>query len=102
ELYVCGLSRGCKKIVNIVGNKDLRVLCGSKLNLDLRPTVSPIVAEDLMIRIEGSRGSASARPLGTLSPSLAHVEPGAFAMERILVVEDDRAVQKALRRLFES
>jgi DNA-binding response OmpR family regulator len=29
-------------------------------------------------------------------------QPGTFPMERILVVEDDRAVQKALRRLFES
>ena len=31
-----------------------------------------------------------------------HATPGAFPMERILVVEDDRAVQKALKRLFES
>ena len=29
-------------------------------------------------------------------------EPELTAMERILVIEDDRAVQKALRRLFES
>lgn len=31
-----------------------------------------------------------------------YVDPGAIPMERILVVEDDRAVQKALKRLFES
>src|ERR1700752_5302444 len=30
------------------------------------------------------------------------VDPGAVSMERILVVEDDRAVQKALKRLFEA
>src|SRR5690242_20802609 len=34
--------------------------------------------------------------------SIHLVETGSVAMERILIVEDDRAVQKALRRLFES
>jgi DNA-binding response OmpR family regulator len=35
------------------------------------------------------------------APSLG-VDSRAFSMERILVVEDDRAVQKALKRLFET
>ncbi len=55
-----------------------------------------------MIRVEGSRGAASVQSAGTLSTGIAAADPRAFTMERILVVEDDRAVQKALRRLFES
>jgi DNA-binding response OmpR family regulator len=55
-----------------------------------------------MIRVEGSRGLASVQSAGTLSTGIASADPRAFTMERILVVEDDRAVQKALRRLFES
>jgi DNA-binding response OmpR family regulator len=35
-------------------------------------------------------------------PSVAAVEVSPASSERILVIEDDRAVQKALRRLFES
>jgi DNA-binding response OmpR family regulator len=52
-----------------------------------------------MIRVETSRGSVLQR--GQTMPRLDApypVEP----MERILVVEDDRAVQKALKRLFEA
>ena len=52
-----------------------------------------------MIRVEGSRGPASAQLPGPLSTALAP-DPRAFTMERILVVEDDRAVQKALRRFL--
>jgi len=39
--------------------------------------------------------------LGAHTKDLPYLVPGARAMERILVVEDDRAVQKALKRLFE-
>ena len=52
-----------------------------------------------MIRVEGSRGSALQR--GQAMPAFGVPCPGG-PMERILVVEDDRAVQKALKRLFEA
>src|SRR3984893_17772094 len=52
-----------------------------------------------MIRVEGSRGSAFQR--GQAMPGFGVPCPGG-PMERILVVEDDRAVQKALKRLFEA
>jgi len=39
---------------------------------------------------------------GTQHKELPYLVPGARTMERILVVEDDRAVQKALKRLFEA
>jgi two-component system, OmpR family, alkaline phosphatase synthesis response regulator PhoP len=51
-----------------------------------------------MIRLETERPTL--RP-----PTIPRADfpyPGAVPMERILVVEDDRAVQKALKRLFES
>jgi DNA-binding response OmpR family regulator len=44
-----------------------------------------------------SQGSA-----GTQHKELPYLVPGVRTMERILVVEDDRAVQKALKRLFEA
>ena len=52
-----------------------------------------------MIRAEGSRAPGLQR-----NPIIPRLDvPGAGASpERILVVEDDRAVQKALRRLFET
>src|SRR5882724_6257756 len=52
-----------------------------------------------MIRLEGGRDSAFQR-----DPSLPAfgVPYTGRPMERILVVEDDRAVQKALKRLFEA
>jgi len=52
-----------------------------------------------MIRAEGSRAPGFQR-----NPIIPRLDvPGAGASpERILVVEDDRAVQKALRRLFET
>src|SRR5690242_21799461 len=51
-----------------------------------------------MIRLETERPTL--RP-----PTIPRADfpcPGAVPMERILVVEDDRAVQKALKRLFET
>jgi DNA-binding response OmpR family regulator len=42
------------------------------------------------------------RSPATLDRNFSPVTPGAATVERILVVEDDRAVQKALRRLFEA
>jgi DNA-binding response OmpR family regulator len=51
-----------------------------------------------MMRTELARGPAVPR----MQPSVLIGEPGTTSMERILVVEDDRAVQKALKRLFES
>src|SRR5450631_1816127 len=51
------------------------------------------------MRLEGSRGLALQR--GEEMPHLAVPHAGR-PMERILVVEDDRAVQKALKRLFEA
>jgi len=52
-----------------------------------------------MIRMEGSRDSALQRGQ---TMSAFGVPYSGRPMERILVVEDDRAVQKALRRLFEA
>jgi DNA-binding response OmpR family regulator len=55
-----------------------------------------------MIRAEGNRGSAFQR--AQVIPRLDSPYPdlGPVPMERILIVEDDRAVQKALKRLFEA
>ncbi len=55
-----------------------------------------------MIQVETNRDAAFQRAPGTLRKEVPHLSPGANTMERILVVEDDRAVQKALRRLFET
>src|SRR5919108_6074550 len=55
-----------------------------------------------MIRVEASRPLITQHAQGTLRGERLFSEPGTTTMERILVVEDDRAVQKALRRLFES
>src|SRR6267378_8179258 len=52
-----------------------------------------------MIRMEGSRDSALQRGQ---TMSAFGVPYSGRPMERILVVEDDRAVQKALKRLFEA
>jgi len=52
-----------------------------------------------MIRLEGSRDSALQRGQ---TMSAFGVPYSGRPMERILVVEDDRAVQKALKRLFEA
>ena len=50
------------------------------------------------MRVEANREAHDA----SLPASVLAVHPRTYAMERILVVEDDRAVQKALKRLFES
>jgi DNA-binding response OmpR family regulator len=55
-----------------------------------------------MIQIEANRDVALQRAPGTLRKESPNLNLGANTMERILVVEDDRAVQKALRRLFEA
>jgi DNA-binding response OmpR family regulator len=52
-----------------------------------------------LIRVEGNRGSAWQRPQ---APDFLGTDPGSVPTERILVVEDDHAVQKALKRLFEA
>src|SRR5579872_2165667 len=52
-----------------------------------------------MLRMEVSRPLTTPRPQGG---DFSLSEPSSTAVERILVVEDDRAVQKALRRLFEA
>ena len=54
-----------------------------------------------MIRVETTRDATFQRAPGTLHKTLPYLSSGANTMERILVVEDDHAVQKALRRLFE-
>ena len=55
-----------------------------------------------MIRAEGSGDSAVLRIPGSPREGYSCPDAGATTMERILVVEDDRAVQRALRRLFET
>lgn len=55
-----------------------------------------------MIRVETTRDAVLQRAPGTLTRALPYLSQGANTMERILVVEDDHAVQKALRRLFET
>ena len=52
-----------------------------------------------MLRVEGNRGSIFPR---VQPPDFSLSENATAPAERILVVEDDRAVQKALRRLFEA
>src|ERR1700680_3754465 len=54
-----------------------------------------------MIRVETTRDTAQRAPV-TRQKASPYLNPGANTMERILVVEDDHAVQKALRRLFET
>src|ERR1022692_469462 len=52
-----------------------------------------------MMRVEGSRGPAVQRPPAA---DFSGMDSGTIPTERILVVEDDHAVQKALKRLFEA
>ena len=54
-----------------------------------------------MIRVETTRDTTQRVPV-TLQKTSPYLSPGANPMERILVVEDDHAVQKALKRLFET
>jgi DNA-binding response OmpR family regulator len=53
-----------------------------------------------MMRAEGTRNTVWQTGYNAPRPEVAY--PEAASMERILVIEDDRAVQKALKRLFES
>jgi len=55
-----------------------------------------------MIRVENHRETEFQQPPTTLSKLSERAVKGSNAGERILVVEDDHAVQKALRRLFET
>ena len=55
-----------------------------------------------MIRVETNREAALPQGPGTLPTEFSQVRQGKNTMERILVVEDDHAVQKALKRLFET
>jgi two-component system, OmpR family, alkaline phosphatase synthesis response regulator PhoP len=55
-----------------------------------------------MIQVEGTKNSLFPPPQTPLRASLPTPEQRPIPMERILIVEDDRAVQKALRRLFEA
>src|ERR1700674_4556725 len=55
-----------------------------------------------MMRVETTRDPILQRAPGTLQKALPYLSLGANTMERILVVEDDHAVQKALKRLFET
>jgi len=52
-----------------------------------------------MLRVEDNRGSVLPR---VQSADFTLSEAGSTPVERILVVEDDRVVQKALKRLFEA
>ena len=54
-----------------------------------------------MMRVETNRETSLQRIPGAL-PKEFSVNQGPSTMERILVVEDDHAVQKALKRLFET
>jgi DNA-binding response OmpR family regulator len=54
------------------------------------------------MRIETSRETTFQRPPSTLSKDSSQLGQGTSMTERILVVEDDHAVQKALKRLFEA
>ena len=55
-----------------------------------------------MIRVEQGKSSLPPRNPALLSAEIMQPALGAGHMERILVVEDDRQVQKALKRLFET
>jgi len=55
-----------------------------------------------MMRAETIRDLNSQGAPGALHRALPYLSSGAQTMERILVVEDDHAVQKALKRLFET
>lgn len=54
------------------------------------------------MRIEAARDAGPQSLHSTLLRQPTRLTQGSSAMERILVVEDDHAVQKALKRLFES
>jgi DNA-binding response OmpR family regulator len=55
-----------------------------------------------MMRVEINRETGFQRAPGTLTKDLSQLTQTSNTIERILVVEDDHAVQKALKRLFET
>jgi DNA-binding response OmpR family regulator len=55
-----------------------------------------------MMRLEANRASGFQHAVDTLPDDLSQLTQTANTIERILVVEDDHAVQKALKRLFEA
>jgi DNA-binding response OmpR family regulator len=55
----------------------------------------------MMMRLEANRDSGFQHAIGTLPSGLSALQTS-NTIERILVVEDDPAVQKALKRLFET
>ena len=55
-----------------------------------------------MLRIETNRDPGFQRAAGALTKDFSQLTQSSTSGERILVVEDDHAVQKALRRLFET
>jgi DNA-binding response OmpR family regulator len=55
-----------------------------------------------MMRVEISREASFQRAPNTLPKAISNLTQGSSTMERILVVEDDHAVQRALKRLFET
>jgi DNA-binding response OmpR family regulator len=94
------LSGDCK---NIVKNSSSTVFGDvAVVSLFSIDAINRQFLERAMIRVEADREATLQRAPGTLQKAMAYVNPGANTMERILVVEDDHAVQKALRRLFET
>jgi len=89
----------CKNIVNNSAQCTSNPVVNSKLvkNLD-------IVSEqrDGIMRIEANRDVSIQRVPEGLTKDFTKLVQGSSMTERILVVEDDHAVQKALKRLFES
>jgi DNA-binding response OmpR family regulator len=55
-----------------------------------------------MMRVEISREASFQRAPNNLPKAISNLTQGSSTMERILVVEDDHAVQRALKRLFET
>lgn len=55
-----------------------------------------------MFTAETNRGPVQQRSLNGMQRVMSQADVGTGPIERILVVEDDRAVQKALKRLFEA
>ncbi|HXY15989.1 MAG TPA: response regulator transcription factor [Terriglobales bacterium] len=54
------------------------------------------------MRVEATRDATGQRMPGSLAKDFSQIGQGSTMSERILVVEDDHAVQKALKRLFET
>jgi DNA-binding response OmpR family regulator len=54
------------------------------------------------MRVDANRDAGLPRASGTLAKDVPPVAPSSMSTERILVVEDDHAVQKALKHLFQT